>query len=632
MESSGPYFATIRFGDAVPGAQADGIPDRAPIRRTGRAGETAAGACNAWPPAEAGIFSSAVTADMPVSSVPGKRALPRIAFLQTHPVQYVAPLYRFLNASGMMEITALYLSDYSLRGGADRGFARPVQWDIDLLAGYEARFIGGAERRGEVAGFLSIIAPQLWRDIRSGSFDAMIVHGHTPAAMILAAVAAKASRIPVLMRCETHLGLRRSVLKRLLRHQVIGSLYRQFDAVLAIGSANRDFYRAIGVPADRIFPMPYAVDNGRFVAGSLLSATERRDVRAALGVGDERPIVLYAAKFQPRKRSEDLLRAAALLNEAGAKFHLAMIGSGEREAQLRATARFLGLANVCFPGFVNQAALPRYYGACDIFVLPSSDEPWGLAINEAMCAALPIVAASEIGCVPDLVRDGVNGRIFPAGNIAALAEALRKLIADAGLRERMGQASRDMIARWSYAECAAGLSAALAALGIAVPVAMPGAVIGAGDGPVSGRAMTLLADAVENRAAGRMARRLAGDRRCLYRNAYRGESGARRGAARDRGYEVRHGRRDARQPADAGCAVACRRAPAGASRCVLGRIGRGLCGDETRAADRHRRGAADPLGIAPAAPDRHRLFQLRDRRSLERDDAGLLALAGPAGI
>ena len=69
--------------------------------------------------------------------------------------------------------------------------------------------------------------------------------------MVLAAAAAKASRIPVLMRCETHLGLRRSGLKRLLRRPLIGSFYRRFDAVLAIGSANREFYRAMGVPEDR---------------------------------------------------------------------------------------------------------------------------------------------------------------------------------------------------------------------------------------------------------------------------------------------------------------------------------------------------------------------------------------------
>ena len=397
------------------------------------------------------------------------RAAPtRIAFLHTHPIQYFAPLYQHLNRHWDASITALYLSNYSMRGGADRGFGRHVKWDIDLIDGYEARFVRGAERRSEPSGFFSIVAPPLWREIQSGGFAALIVHGHTPAAMVLAVAAAKASRIPVLMRCETHLGLRRSGLKRLLRRPLIGAFYRRFDAVLAIGSANREFYRAMGVPEDRVFPMPYAVDNRRFIAASRLSPAERCDLRASLGVGDDRPIVLYAAKLQPRKRPDDLLRAAALLNREEMPFQLAMIGSGEMEPQLRAMAQRLGLSNVSFAGFVNQSALPRYYGACDVFVLPSVDEPWGLAINEAMCAGLPIVASSEIGCVPDLVRDGGNGRLFPAGNIVALADALRPLIADPALRERMGQASRDLIARWSYAECEAGLSAALAAVGVAV--------------------------------------------------------------------------------------------------------------------------------------------------------------------
>jgi glycosyltransferase involved in cell wall biosynthesis len=228
------------------------------------------------------------------------------------------------------------------------------------------------------------------------------------------------------------------------------------------------FYQAIGIPADRIFMMPYAVDNRRFTAASRLSVSERREIRASLGVGDGRPIILYSAKLQPRKRPDDLLRAAAMLNKECVPFQLAMIGSGEMELGLHAAARQLCLTNVSFAGFINQSVLPRYYGACDVFVLPSTDEPWGLAINEAMCAGLPIVASSEIGCAPDLLRAGSNGFLFPGGNIAALAEALRSLIADGGLRERMGQVSRDIIAQWSYAECEAGLAAALASVGVTV--------------------------------------------------------------------------------------------------------------------------------------------------------------------
>jgi glycosyltransferase involved in cell wall biosynthesis len=390
----------------------------------------------------------------------------RVAFINTHPIQYFAPLYADLNRAEDLSITALYLSDYSVRGANDKGFGHTVKWDIDLLAGYDARFIRGAERRGESTGFFSLVAPQLWHELRMGRFDALVLHGHTPAATLIAAAAAKAARIPIFMRCETHLGLRRSALKNLFRRPLIGTYYRRLDGVLAIGSANRAFYRAIGVPERRIFDMPYAVDNDRFMTGARLANGKREELRARFGVDDDRPIVLYAAKFQRRKRPDDLLRAAGRLKREGVIFDLVMVGSGEMEAELRALVQHLGLSNVHFAGFVNQAGLPSVYAACDLFVLPSENEPWGLAVNEAICAGLPIVASSEIGCVPDLVHDGQNGRTFPAGNVEELTDALRPLLTGPDLRRRMGAASRDIIARWSYAECRAGLRAALASVGL----------------------------------------------------------------------------------------------------------------------------------------------------------------------
>jgi glycosyltransferase involved in cell wall biosynthesis len=311
-----------------------------------------------------------------------------------------------------------------------------------------------------------VVAPQLWHEVRRGRFDALVVHGHTPAATLVATGAAKAMRIPTFMRCETHLGLRRSALKTLLRRPLIGAYYRRLDGVLAIGAANREYYRAIGVPKRRIFDMPYAVDNDRFMTGARLADSERKELRGRFGVYDDRPIVLYAAKFQQRKRPDDLLRAAARLKGEDVIFHLVMVGSGEMETDLRALAQQRGLSNIHFAGFVNQTALPCVYAACDLFVLPSEGEPWGLAINEAMCAGLPIVASSEIGCVPDLVHDGRNGRTFSAGNIAALTDVLRSLLTDSDRRRRMGVASRDIIACWSYAECQAGLRAALASVGL----------------------------------------------------------------------------------------------------------------------------------------------------------------------
>src|SRR5690242_9189476 len=141
-----------------------------------------------------------------------RRTESRIAFINTHPIQYFTPLYKYLNEMEDLSVTALFLSDFSVRGADDQGFGQIVKWDLDLLAGYDARFIRGAERRGEPTGFFSMIAPQLWHEVRAGGFDALVVHGHTPIAMLIAVVAAKTTSVPTFMRCETHLGLRRSTL------------------------------------------------------------------------------------------------------------------------------------------------------------------------------------------------------------------------------------------------------------------------------------------------------------------------------------------------------------------------------------------------------------------------------------
>src|SRR6266498_25392 len=88
------------------------------------------------------------------------RKLTRIAVINSHPIQYFAPLYAYLNATPDLDVTALYLSDLSIRGGTDVGFGREVKWDLDLLAGYRSVFIGSRARTREPGGFWSLVAPQ----------------------------------------------------------------------------------------------------------------------------------------------------------------------------------------------------------------------------------------------------------------------------------------------------------------------------------------------------------------------------------------------------------------------------------------------------------------------------------------
>jgi glycosyltransferase involved in cell wall biosynthesis len=102
-------------------------------------------------------------------------------------------------------------------------------------------------------------------------------------------------------------------------------------------------------------------------------------------------------------------------------------------------------------GFRNQAELPRLYAMGDLFVLPSEDEPWGLVINEAMCSGLPIVASERVGAAADLIQPGYNGFRFPPGDIPALTQALRLALQD-GAKERLGQASLEIIRDWGLEE------------------------------------------------------------------------------------------------------------------------------------------------------------------------------------
>ena len=404
--------------------------------------------------AEAEIFAEEASAIRPSRKF-------RIAVVSSHPVQYFAPLYAYLNRDKRLEITALYCSDFSLRGGIDPGFQKPIRWDVDLLSGYPSLFLGKRAGKRTPRGFWSLVVPEIWAELRSGGYDAVWLLGFSYAASVLAFLAAKSLQLPVLMRGETHIELSRPGWKRFLRDRFLSFAYRLVDGFLAIGTANRLYYRSLGVPASRIFDVPYTVDNDRFIGAASLTSLERRKVREQYGLPEKLPVILYASKFITRKHPDSLIRAAALLRDRGLQATLLMIGTGQMESELRELVQSLNLTNVVFGGFVNQSDLPRVYGASDIFVLPASDEPWGLVVNEVMCAGLPVVVGSRVGCVADLVRERINGRCVEAGNDESLASALEDLVADPARRHTMGKESLAIIRNWSYEQCRYGILAAV---------------------------------------------------------------------------------------------------------------------------------------------------------------------------
>jgi glycosyltransferase involved in cell wall biosynthesis len=99
-----------------------------------------------------------------------------------------------------------------------------------------------------------------------------------------------------------------------------------------------------------------------------------------------------------------------------------------------------------------------------VFVLPSRHEPWGLIVNEVMNAGRAVIVSDDVGCHPDLITNGVEGFVYPAGDVDALTETLGKVVDTPGLAERMGESAQLRISGWGFEQDVAGLRQAIAAL------------------------------------------------------------------------------------------------------------------------------------------------------------------------
>jgi glycosyltransferase involved in cell wall biosynthesis len=164
------------------------------------------------------------------------------------------------------------------------------------------------------------------------------------------------------------------------------------------------------------------------------------------------PSILFAGRMDDQKGVDVLLKALGLLPK-GARLRLA--GTGPQQDEYRRLASKLGLEDVEFLGAVERKRLPWLLGEAQVFVLPSRYENLPLGILEAMACARPVVA-TRVGGVGEMVEGGVEGLLVPAGDPDALAGALGRLLGDAPLRRRMGEAGRArVLARFTWDAVAA---------------------------------------------------------------------------------------------------------------------------------------------------------------------------------
>ena len=394
----------------------------------------------------------------------------RLAYLVSHPIQYQAPLLRRIAQEPDIDLTVFFGSDFSLRSYQDEGFGVDVKWDVPLLDGYRSEFLPVIRDDGTqtVTTPLNYGIFGALRGGRKPGFDVLWVHGYAMVNALHGMLAAKTLGIPVLLRGDMWLRDRpRGGAKLLLKNLFFQLLKNLVSGVLTVGTLNEEYWKHYLGDEIPLFLMPYAVDNEYFQQRSLEAATTRQDLLRELDIDPGRPVILFASKLQRRKHCSDLLNAYRILIEgrmSGPLPYLLIVGDGEQRLALEEQARSNGLADIRFCGFRNQSELPRFFDIASVFVLPARHEPWGLVVNEAMNAARAVVVSDDVGCHPDLITNGVEGFVFPVGDVNALAEALLGVLATPETAMKMGGNALERIRTWSFEEDVLALREAIAQL------------------------------------------------------------------------------------------------------------------------------------------------------------------------
>jgi glycosyltransferase involved in cell wall biosynthesis len=335
-------------------------------------------------------------------------------------------------------VKVFYLWDFGVKEARDRTFGTTFKWDIPLLDGYDSEFISNRSKDPGTHHLRGLDNPGAPTAVADWKPDAVLLFGYAYATQLRLIFSRRLARTPFYFRGDSHELCPSSGWKTKFSRAVRGLLFRRFTGFFAVGEANAGYFRACGVAESKIHRVPHCVDNARFQATAAQAEIQAIEWRRELGIPADITVVLFAGKFEEKKRPLDLLEAfsALMVVAGGAKslgfgdsLHvgpevteiikreeqgvketgeaslppplprsmphaetpprhcvLLFVGSGPLETELRKRAGAALGQSVFFAPFQNQTAMPKVYASGDLLVLPSHGrgETWGLAVNEAM--------------------------------------------------------------------------------------------------------------------------------------------------------------------------------------------------------------------------------------------------------
>lgn len=331
---------------------------------------------------------------------------------------------------------------------------------LDAVLGTSYRELWGAAPRRWRDEFR--LHPRAVREAMFGRFDCYILSGlYTSMTLLACAVVLTIRRKPWAIWLEQPRSekyrlawSRDGFLGRILtglKQSAMRFLLRRSHRVIGMGTAAVNAYRERGASPEKLSMLPYCCDVERYARAepdAVRQIRERFDL-------DEKTVFLFSGQMIERKGVDVALRAFAKVAEQRPDVAILLLGDGPLRESYESTVPAELKGRVHFTGFLDQAELPAFFAAADVFVFPSRHDGWGVVVNEACAAGLPVLVSKQTGAALDLVNDNVNGYRLDCEDVDGFAAKMLGFCEHPEQIERFGKKSREIVRRFSTEEGAA---------------------------------------------------------------------------------------------------------------------------------------------------------------------------------